>query len=81
VCRSEFEDEEDCSLGSFSFVPSTIFVAAFFMIGIGNSVYNTLGISYLDDNTRKNKTPLLLGIKMLGKMQNEIWRVVATVKL
>jgi hypothetical protein len=71
VCRSEYEDEEDCSLGSFSSAPSTIFVAAFFMIGVGNSMYHTLGIAYLDDNTRKNKTPFLLGIKMLGRTQNE----------
>jgi hypothetical protein len=81
LCRSEYEDEEDCSLGSFSSVPSIIFIAAFFMIGIGNSVYNTLGISYLDDNTLKNKTPLLLGNKMLGKVQNEIRRMVPTVQL
>jgi hypothetical protein len=80
VCRGEHEGEEDCSLGSFSSVPSTIFVAGFFMMGIGNSVYNTLGISYLDDNTLKNKTPLLLGNKVFGKVQNEIRTVVATVR-
>jgi hypothetical protein len=67
-------------MGSFSSVPSTVFVAAFFMMGIGNSVYHTLGISYLDDNARKNKTPLLLGNKLVGKVQNEIRRVVATVQ-
>lgn len=70
LCRREYEDEEDCSWGSFSSLPSTIFIATFFMIGIGNSMYHTLGISYLDDNTRKNKTPFLLGIwqciRMLG---------------
>jgi hypothetical protein len=81
VCRSEYEDEEDCSLGTFSSVPSIIFVAAFFMIGVGNSVYNTLGISYLDDNIRKNKTPLMLGIKMLGWMQDGIRELIATVPL
>ncbi|PSN38991.1 hypothetical protein C0J52_25495 [Blattella germanica] len=51
----------DCSVGSFSSVPSTIFIVSFFLMGIGTSMYYTLGISYLDDNVRKNKTPFLLG--------------------
>jgi hypothetical protein len=65
VCRSELEDEENCSSGRFSSVPTAIFLAAFLMFGVGNSVYHTLGISYLDDNIRKDKTPMLLGIECL----------------
>jgi hypothetical protein len=38
-----------------------IFFVAFLVIGVGTSVYHTLGISYLDDNARKNKAPFLLG--------------------
>ncbi|XP_069675275.1 solute carrier organic anion transporter family member 74D-like [Periplaneta americana] len=70
VCRSEYQDEEDCSVGSFSSIPSAIFIVSFFILGIGTSMYYTLGISYLDDNVRKNKTPFLLAIwqciRMLG---------------
>jgi hypothetical protein len=65
VCRSEFEDEESCSSGIFSLVPTATFLAAFVLIGVGNSVYYTLGIAYLDDNILKDKTPILLGIKCL----------------
>jgi hypothetical protein len=65
MCRNEFEDDESCSSGIFSSVPTATFLASFFLIGVGNSVYYTLGIAYLDDNILKDKTPILLGIKCL----------------
>ncbi|KDR21873.1 solute carrier organic anion transporter family member 4C1-like isoform X2 [Zootermopsis nevadensis] len=70
VCRSEYEDEEDCSVDSLSSIPSIIFFVSFLIHGIGTCAYYNLGMSYLDDNIRKNKTPILLAIwqciRMLG---------------
>ncbi|KAJ9590578.1 hypothetical protein L9F63_016347 [Diploptera punctata] len=69
MCKSEMP-EEDCSVGSISVLPVTMFVVSAFLLGIGTSMYYTLGITYMDDNVRKNKTPLLLAIwhclRMLG---------------
>ena len=61
LCRSEQKYQEECSAGDFSSAPAVIFFVSFFIFGMGASVYHTLGISYLDDNARKNKTPFLLG--------------------
>jgi hypothetical protein len=61
LCSSERKYQEDCSMGDFSSAPPAIFFVSFLVIGVGTSVYHTLGVSYLDDNVRKNKTPFLLG--------------------
>jgi hypothetical protein len=61
LCRSEHNYHEECSTGDFSSAPAAIFFVSFLIFGVGTSVYHTLGISYLDDNTRKNKTPFMLG--------------------
>lgn len=70
LCSSERKYQEDCSMGDFSSAPPAIFFVSFLVIGVGTSVYHTLGVSYLDDNVRKNKTPFLLAIwqciRMLG---------------
>ena len=39
----------------------TIFIG-FFISGIGSSFFHSFGIPYMDDNTTKNKSPLLLGL-------------------
>ena len=61
LCRSEQKYQEECSEGEFSSAPAAIFFVSFLVFGVGTSVYHTLGISYLDDNAKKNKTPFLLG--------------------
>jgi hypothetical protein len=61
LCRSEQKYQEECSAGDFSSTPAAIFFVSFLVFGVGASVYHTLGISYLDDNARKNKAPFLLG--------------------
>jgi hypothetical protein len=38
------------------------------VLGIGNTLYYSLGQSYLDDNTKKTNTPLLLGYAMSLRM-------------
>jgi len=61
LCRSGQKYQEECSAGDFSSAPAAIFFVSFLVFGVGTSVYHTLGISYLDDNARKNKAPFLLG--------------------
>ena len=43
-----------------------------FILGIGNTLYYSLGQSYLDDNTKKTNTPMMLGyafsLRMVGPM-------------
>ncbi|KAJ9590579.1 hypothetical protein L9F63_016348, partial [Diploptera punctata] len=67
LCRSEYFEEEDCSAGT-SAIPSAIFISASLLLGVGTSMYFTLGISYLDDNVRKNKSPVILAISQCIRM-------------
>lgn len=43
-----------------TFAPQLLLFVAQFISGIGGSLYYTLGVSYMDDNTKKSKTPALL---------------------
>lgn len=49
-----------------------IFLSQFFL-GIGNSLYFSLGQSYLDDNVPKTSTPLLLGIALSLRMLGPVF--------
>lgn len=57
--------EETCELqetaGDFSIVPLVLVFLSQFILGIGNTLYFSLGQTYLDDNTKKTETPVLLG--------------------
>lgn len=56
----------------FSYVPLVLIFLSQFVLGIGNTLYYSLGQSYLDDNTKKTNTPIMLGfafsIRMVGPM-------------
>lgn len=47
--------------GDFSIVPLILVFLSQFILGIGNTLYFSLGQTYLDDNTEKTETPVLLG--------------------
>ncbi|XP_017835385.1 solute carrier organic anion transporter family member 74D [Drosophila busckii] len=61
--------EEDC-FETTSWTPIALLFAAQFISGVGCSLFYTLGVSYMDDNTNKAKTPALLSwsafLRMLG---------------
>ncbi|KAK7867916.1 hypothetical protein R5R35_005269 [Gryllus longicercus] len=63
-------NEDDCSDGGSLGPPSIILFVSSILLGIGSSMYWTLGVAYLDDNTHKDKAPLTLAatscIRMLG---------------
>jgi hypothetical protein len=49
-----------CEKSDGSIWPPTILFLANFVAGIGGSLYYTLGVSYMDDNIQKAKTPALI---------------------
>ncbi|XP_046671826.1 solute carrier organic anion transporter family member 74D-like isoform X1 [Homalodisca vitripennis] len=53
---------EDCYDGNTSSTPAILIFMSQFLLGVGVSMYWTLGIAYLDDNVRKNQTPWLIAI-------------------
>ena len=56
--------EEDCDeavLVDTSIVPRLIIFSSQFLLGIGTTLYYVLGQPYIDDNTKKKNTPMVLG--------------------
>ena len=46
---------------SVSYLPRLLVFLSQFILGIGTTLYYGLGQTYLDDNTKKKNTPMLLG--------------------
>ncbi|CAG2059222.1 unnamed protein product, partial [Timema podura] len=53
---------EDDLVGEFSFFLVAILFFSQFVLGIGWTLFQTLGQTYLDDNTDKKKTPFMISI-------------------
>ena len=64
------ERDNDCIEEDGNFAPQAIFFLAQIISGVGGSLYYTLGVSYMDDNIQKSKTPALISfsyfLRMLG---------------
>lgn len=60
LCLSTAYTEEECD-EIISIVPLILIFSSQFVLGIGNTLYYSLGQTYLDDNTKKTNIPLLLG--------------------
>ncbi|GLG94702.1 Uncharacterized protein GBIM_01856, partial [Gryllus bimaculatus] len=64
------QDEDDCSNSGSLGAPAIILFTTNLILGVCSSVYWTLGFAYLDDNTHKDKAPLVLAatscIRLLG---------------
>lgn len=52
--------KQECDDMFESIVPLVLIFISQFVLGIGNTLYYALGQTYLDDNTKKTNTPLLL---------------------
>ncbi|KAL1123270.1 hypothetical protein AAG570_002356 [Ranatra chinensis] len=64
LCSEEVE-EEDCvsrAGGKHSTLPAILVFLSQFILGIGSTLYVVLGQTYIDDNAKKTKTPMLLGM-------------------
>lgn len=54
-----------CDSGEGNYAPQVILFVAQFISGIGQPLYYTLGVSYMDDNIVKSKTPTFVSKLML----------------
>lgn len=59
VCTYTVSTSDQCANGDNEalLAPQIFLFAAQFISGIGQPLYSTLGISYMDDNIQKSKTP------------------------
>lgn len=59
LCHRDGIGYAQCDQESGSLAPQVIFFVAQLISGIGQTLYNSLGMTYLDDNVQKNKLPSL----------------------
>ncbi|XP_058465059.1 solute carrier organic anion transporter family member 74D-like [Malaya genurostris] len=57
----------DCSLDIGNLKPQLLLFLGSFLSGVGTSLYFTLGLTYLDDNVRKEKVPFLSSLSAFGR--------------
>nr|XP_014103547.1 solute carrier organic anion transporter family member 74D-like [Bactrocera oleae] len=67
LCRDR-SNETACALEEGNFAPQAVLFLAQVVSGIGGGLYYTLGVSYMDDNTKKSKTPALLSLSYFFHM-------------
>ncbi|XP_026841496.1 solute carrier organic anion transporter family member 5A1 isoform X1 [Drosophila persimilis] len=69
LCQKEKPSCEEDQEPS-DFMPIMLFFLAQFVCGIGCTLFYTLGLSYMDDNSKKSKTPAMISwsafLRMLG---------------
>lgn len=66
LCGALKQNQECESL--LSVVPLILIFLSQFVLGVGNTLYYSLGQTYLDDNTKKTNTPLMLAVAMSLRM-------------
>lgn len=59
LCYHENSTASQCETEVGNYSPQLILFTAQFISGFGGSLYYTLGVSYMDDNIKKSKTPAL----------------------
>ena len=50
---------QDCDAGLSNFMPQAILFCGSFLSGLGMALYFSLGLTYMDDNVRKDKVPMV----------------------
>lgn len=60
LCHERNVTKQECEMESTNYTPQVILFVAQLISGIGGSLYYTLGVSYMDDNIKKSKTPALI---------------------
>ncbi|XP_026294065.1 solute carrier organic anion transporter family member 74D-like [Frankliniella occidentalis] len=70
MCALEGQPAIQCDAEEGNLAPVAILFLAQLVSGIGGSLYYTIGVSYMDDNIKKDKTPALISfsyfLRMLG---------------
>ncbi|KAK3908254.1 Solute carrier organic anion transporter family member 74D [Frankliniella fusca] len=67
LCSWMHPPDPDCPLETetdLSWLPAGLVFLSQFVLGVGTTLYFSLGQTYLDDNTKKTNTPMLLGLTM-----------------
>lgn len=59
LCHQRNKTTSECEIEDSNYSLTLILFIAQFISGIGGSLYYTLGVSYMDDNIKKSKTPAL----------------------
>lgn len=54
--------------GAAALAPAAILFLANALTGVGNSLYYTLGLAYMDDNARRSQSPILLAVSQCLRM-------------
>lgn len=67
LCRTGSKSDESCNELT-NIMPLILIFLSQFILGIGNTLYYALGQTYLDDNTKKTNTPLMLAYAMALRM-------------
>lgn len=60
LCYTDEIPKNFCESTSGNYAPQVILFLAQVIAGIGGPLYYTLGVSYMDDNISKSKTPILI---------------------
>ncbi|XP_052862967.1 solute carrier organic anion transporter family member 74D-like isoform X2 [Anopheles cruzii] len=58
----------ECEKEEGNLAPQVVLFVAQFISGIGTSLFYTLGVSYMDDNIKKSKTPALVSVSYFLRM-------------
>lgn len=70
LCLGKENRGMECEAEDGNFAPQVLLFIAQLVSGVGGSLYYTLGVSYMDDNIQKSKTPALISfsyfLRMLG---------------
>ncbi|XP_065078878.1 solute carrier organic anion transporter family member 74D-like [Ochlerotatus camptorhynchus] len=66
LCKAD-RAAPDCSADLGNLRPQLLLFLGSFLSGIGTSLYFTLGLTYLDDNVRKEKVPFLSSLSAFGR--------------
>ncbi|XP_065078887.1 solute carrier organic anion transporter family member 74D-like [Ochlerotatus camptorhynchus] len=68
LCRSNGTRGAECEIEEGNIAPQVVLFVAQFISGVGSSLYYTLGVSYMDDNIKKSKTPALVSVSYFLRM-------------
>lgn len=60
MCATDGGTAIHCDSEEGNLAPVAILFLAQLVSGIGGSLYYTIGVSYMDDNIKKDKTPALI---------------------
>ncbi|XP_058065662.1 solute carrier organic anion transporter family member 74D isoform X1 [Anopheles bellator] len=68
LCRTDGSRGVECEKEEGNLAPQLVLFVAQFISGIGTSLFYTLGVSYMDDNIKKSKTPALVSVSYFLRM-------------